>query len=228
MAEISADQWGSFQERINICPDCLSQNVLQHPASSPGRPWQPKKTGRVLLISEAPPASGGFWQVDSGDDLRKNLQVLLKLPSTNSHQSCLENFMAQGFFLLQTIKWPIAPRSNGEGRNFNQLGPAQKRTLIDHSATVHLKAEIDLLSPSRILAMGNAAWQACQTLSPTTLKDRIGGVRLAHQYHLEFLMPHGLIPLHVTLLPLKQNLRFPEQKGLIQDDFENFLKKLKT
>ncbi len=223
MPEISTDQWKSFQERINTCPICLSQILLQHPSSLPGRPWQPKNTGRVLLISEAPPASGGFWQVDSGDDLRKNLQIFLKIPSTNSHQSCLENFMAQGFFLLQTIKWPIAPRPNGKSRNFNQLGSAQQRNLIDHTATAHLKAEIEILDPSRIFAMGNAAWRACQVLSPITLKDKPNGVEMVRQQPLKFLRSQEAIPLHVTLLPLKQNLRFPEKKGFIRRDFEEFL-----
>ncbi len=223
MPEISTDQWKSLQERINTCPDCLSQNLLQHSACLPDRPWPPQKTGRTLLISEAPPASGGFWQVKIEDDLRKNLKVFLRLSLTNTQESCLENFMARGFFLLQTIKWPIAPRPNAKSLNFNQLGSAQQRTLINHTATTHLKAEIEILAPSRILAMGNAAWRACQILSPITLKDKPTGVEMVRQQPLKFLMSQETIPLHVTLLPLKQNLRFPEKKELIQKDFEEFL-----
>jgi uracil-DNA glycosylase len=97
---------------------------------------------------------------------------------------------------------------------------------MDHSATVHLKAEIELLSPSKILAMGNAAWRACQVISPITLQDKPGGVEMVRELPLKFLMPQGAIPLHVTLLPLKQNLRFPERAQFIQEDFAKFLKEL--
>jgi len=76
--------------------------------------------------------------------------------------------------------------------------------------------------------MGNAAWRACKMLSPTTLKDKNDGVRMVRPYHFEFLMPYGAIPLNVTLLPLKQNLRFPEQNQLIQEDFKNFMEMVKN
>jgi hypothetical protein len=128
-----------------------------HTTELPARPPAPTG-GELLFISEAPPPEGGFWAAPPvTDDLRRNLFSILQgkdvpLPNANAI-TCLTEFRSQGFFLLQTVKWPLCDSARG-------LRPAE-RNLIEHSIHAHLAFEVSTTRPCAIVAMGRVAAYAC-------------------------------------------------------------------
>lgn len=75
-------EWQALQRVIDTCPACRSDPGLVPRLPARSRPWNPSRSGRLLLISEAPPGSGGFWHLpdaraDEPDDLRAQLLQLL-------------------------------------------------------------------------------------------------------------------------------------------------------
>lgn len=214
--------WESVQNAINTCSICLNDCALIQVTPLPTRPSSPITSRRLLFISEAPPESGGFWQIKSHDNLRRNLLHLLglaglELPNQEDGQESLQSFLDANFLLLQAIKWPLKKKS------FNKLGPAEKRGVISHSVEAHLRHEVALVSPSGILAMGNAAWSACRSLSgaDNTLPD--AGVETVRSKDYEMKLQQTLVPLNVTFLPVDQNMNRSEQRGHILEDIAGFL-----
>lgn len=175
-----------------------------------------------------PPPAGGFWNLESKDDLRDNLLGLLReagltLPTNPDSKETMEAFLTGGFFLVQAMKWPFAKGKRKQRPNFNQVGPRVRRRLSDHTVSAHLRQEVAVIAPSGILAMGNAAWQACirLPLEETSLpQDGVETVRGA-DYQIRF--ANRAIPLNATLLPVGQNMRHYVKKGWIMEDFRNFL-----
>lgn len=144
-------KWHEIQEGINNCTDCRPA----HPESlsptyrQPARPPEPKRA-EILLISEAPPPQGGFWEKSSDDALRRNLCSII-LPQNNTATVMLDGFRARSLTLLQTLKWPFLETSTSE---------------IRHSATYHLAEEISFIEPREIIALGRVAGRALQILYP--------------------------------------------------------------
>jgi hypothetical protein len=163
---VSADgpQWHDVQRETNSCLECtiLGSSLMRNSQDVPVRPPQPVG-GELLFLSEAPPASGGFWVAPPGkDDLRKNLFGCLArsgvvLPSP-LEPDCLTRFASSGFSLLQTIKWPLRTSARS-------LRPSERR-LIEHSAKAHLTAEVNLVKPVAIVALGRVACFACAVIFP--------------------------------------------------------------
>jgi uracil-DNA glycosylase len=213
--------WRIIQDTINACIVCKDDRALFPVNPPPIRPWNPGLPGRLLFVSEAPPESGGFWHVESEDHLRRNILELLglaglRLPAKPYKQEALQNFLNANFFLIQTIKWPIQKGS------FNKLGPAEKRRLVEHSV-MHLEREIGLISPTGILAMGNAAWDACLKLNCGNHPLPDAGVETVRGKDYKIELKQGLVPLNVTFLPVNQNMNRSEQRSHILVDLAHFL-----
>jgi hypothetical protein len=128
-----------------------------HTTEPPARPPAPRG-GELLFISEAPPPGGGFWAAPPAkDDLRRSLFLILQdrsvpLPGANA-RDCLTEFCTRGFFLLQTVKWPLCDSAR-------RLGPSERK-LIEHSVEAHLASEVSVTRPCAIIAMGRVAAYAC-------------------------------------------------------------------
>lgn len=213
--------WEAIQYAIDNCA-CRLSPLFVHD-TLPRRPPAPSRQGFLLLISEAPPQSGGFWRSEVSDSLRSNILRLLqsnglKVPSNFDSQAAVDAFMSSGFFLLQSIKWPLA-----NGRSYNELSSRQGGVLIEHAALAHLRHEIDQLKPKGILAMGNAAWDACRRLSEGSALPR-GGVETVKRLALQDLilrLTDRQVPLNVMLLPTNYN--YNTQHEAVEDDFKGFL-----
>ncbi len=220
------DNWERVQSGNDACRTCRAESLFEH-GPPPARPPNPVRPGRLLFVAEAPPRAGGFWRDGVNDDLRKNLLTLLKkrglpVPSNFDSQQAIAAFLDGGFFLIHALKWPLAKGTRRTRPNFNQLGSQQQRKLIDHSTTAHLQHEINLIAPAGILAMGNAAWQACRRLNTQGgLPDEDLTNLRAGEYDLT--LADRSIPLNVAFLPVGQNLRDSERAKDIETDFRRFL-----
>lgn len=223
--------WCSIQESIQQCSTCLSEAAFVHVFPSDGRPPSPRQRGSLLLVSEAPPEVGGFWRLprpkQKPDDLRENVLELLQLyglPRVEAHiPRAFEVFLSRGFFLVQALKWPLARQANRRA-GFNQL-PRKTKALVVKHALGHFLAELTIVRPRGILAMGNAALEMCRCLDERGLMPQ-GGVeiaRLANSRQLEIRVEGGAIPVDVTLLPVDENMRKAKRAALIKDDFKHFL-----
>jgi len=193
---------------------------------TPARPWWPEHKGRLVLISEAPPMTGGFWQTDQYDDLRKHLFCILqglgrRFPSDLHGDPALRAFMGENLFLLQTVKWPFAKGRRKRRPSFNNLGPRTQEALIDHTMAGHLGPELALLEPTAVLAMGTAAWQACASLISGELRELPIGQARGKSFAMA--IEARSIPLDVALLPVDQNMRRGGEAALIRDDIAKFL-----
>ncbi len=228
MCEITEQDWGVVQTGINTCDECQSECLFEQVSPPPCRPWNPVHRGRLLFISEAPPVSGGFWQVGVKDNLRKNILELLRdhgllVPSDIYRWEALGVFLSGGFFLVQTLKWPLAQRKRKQRPGFNQLGPAQKRRLIIHSVSARLRYELELIAPRGILALGNAAWQACVKLSQHPLTSQSGKMETLRCGDYQVVLPNGSIPLNVTYLPVSKIMKDQKKAKAVREDIGRFL-----
>ncbi len=181
MSKRIGNEWEALQSNINTCKICLSESLFQQVNQPPARPWNPLRAGRLLFLSEYPPSQGGFWKVGVEDKLRKYLfEVLARhgysFPANVHSPEALHTFLSYAFFLIQTLKWPLR-----QGLSFNSLAPDEQQRLITHVAEAHLRREIELCAPQHIVALGNAAWQACAKLSAQSpLPSPEGGVKKLH------------------------------------------------
>jgi len=222
--------WESLQTSIDGCQTCKSEPLFEISSKFPCRPPNPKQADRVLLISEAPPLTGGFWCFDSEDRLRTNLVRILRELGLNifgeTPKELLQSFLSQNLFLLQALKWPFAEDSKGRRLNFNRVPARQQTRLISHGVAKHLSEEIRLLAPRGLLAMGNAALASCRSLAKAqTLPE--GGVETLRGADYELILPIGATPLNATFLPVDQNLRVSERAAAISADLEHFLRRMR-
>ena len=203
MDETSASlsrEWEVLQSGIDACScqnhSCFDVKTGQRAA----RPLPPTNRGGLLLLAEAPPPEGGFWNARADDDLRLNLLGMLTQGS-----DALAAFLNAGFSLVHTLKWPLVRRA-GKRLNYVRLKPKEKREMVEHAVT-HLRDEIRLLKPRAILAMGAAAWHASLRLTSHDHEypDRVEAARERPPHDYSLVLDHP-IPLHVTLLPVAQNV----------------------
>lgn len=211
-------KWENIQNDINTCP-CRTDTLFVQTTSIPVRPPSSFTGNPLLLISEAPPETGGFWNLSGDDSLRSNVLQLLRtkgLQIPANSKEALDSFIAGGLFLVQTLKWPLANR-----KTYNNLGPAQKRQLTEHAAARHLQSEMMALAPNGIYAMGNAAWDACRRLSVGAGLPEGGVETVRGMKDLFINLSHRKIPINVSILPTAYNFntRFP----MVLDDFTDFL-----
>jgi hypothetical protein len=180
-----------------------------------------------VLISEAPPLSGGFWKTGQYDDLRENLLCILQglglgFPGDFHTEAAIRVFIEHDLFLLQTVKWPLVKERHR--RSFNHLGRPNQDTLIEHTIAEHLGPELVSLAPKAVLAMGTAAWQACATYIPGQPRDvRISQVR---GQSFQAIIDSQTVPVDVTSLPVDQNMRRVEEAALIREEISNFMRRV--
>jgi hypothetical protein len=226
--------WKALQGAVDACPVCRADPAFNACLPQDARPWPPAVEGRLLLLSEAPPTVGGFWHLPTGehpeapDDLRGQLFRLLALRSPrfdcDPHtRGSLEAFFTARFFLLQTLKWPLAKPPGKRRATFNHLTKPTQQRLLGHTVLEHLKAEISVLKPRGVLAMGNAALGACRLLAAPGLLPKGGVQTLRTLYDLNFDISGVRTPLNVTFLPVDENMRKPLRAPLIEADVAKFL-----
>ena len=231
MSEMQQEEWNQIEANIDTCDRCKSEPLLDTKTIAPARPWNPAHHGRLLFISENPPITGGFWKTKSDDRLRQNILRLLKIPpSGNDHPATLELFLSHRnsiglqFFLIQTLKWPYAENLREEKKGYNQCRHSlSMRRLIEHTVSAHLGAEIGAICPIGILAMGNAAWDACRELSKNKSELPNGGIETVRGYPYTLHLASGSIALNVTHLPVGRNMNYPKRAREISQDFDVFL-----
>ncbi len=209
--------WQNLQASIDACPVCHSMTCFTGTrARPPARPLPPIRSGGMLLIAEAPPPDGGFWNPEADDDLRRILLGLLPQGS-----EALMLFVAAGFSLIHTFKWPLG-KADGTRTNYN--GSRQQKQALMHTLT-HLADEIRALKPVGILAMGNAAWHAAVALTEGTdeypLKVQTAQSRKPQDYRIGLTQ----IPLNVTLLPVSRNMMQRGKREAIVNDVREFGKR---
>jgi hypothetical protein len=187
-------------------------------------------------MSEAPPESGGFWHLpdqdaSEPDDLRAQILQLLAprglvLEAGPHDVAALRAFMASGLFLVQALKWPLAKREGKKRRSFNHLPRPDQKRLIRHSASAHLRGELLAIAPQAILAMGNAALEACRAVSERPDSIPAGGVteiRKSNGLGAGVVLQGQPIPLDATFLPVDENMRKATRRDLIKADIAAFL-----
>jgi len=228
MSENPRLTWNSVQARIDACAVCRADRSFETAEPRPCRPPDPKKAGRLLFVSEAPPITGGFWCVQSGDVLRKNLFDLLgkNIPRSNSSsQSILAGFLEANFFLIQAFKWSFAKDESGERLNFNKIGTKKQRALIDHAVLSHVRDEMLLIAPKGILAMGNAALEICRRVSEKPFGLPSGRVEALREGDYDIVIANRKVPTNVTYLPVGRNMRNVQRAQRIRSDIEHFLRR---
>lgn len=226
MQEITDEKWQLIQHGIDQCRTCLNESLFD-PSRPPARPWNPVCRGRLLLIAEAPPPNGGFWQSDTHDDLRNNLLGFL-LPADQA----LDLFLSRNFFLVHAIKWPFTVK-NGENRySFNSIPrPTDKTKVARHSAKAHLVEEVVAIAPRGILAMGNAATRVCAELSDTPTDLNTAGVetlRVRASQDYQITIQRTRIPVNVTTLPVARTMRSWHHVQEFQKDVLAFMARVGT
>ena len=228
MPEVQREEWDQIEAAIDACNRCKLEPLFDTKIIIPARPWNPIHHGRLLFISENPPITGGFWEKKSDDGLRKNILQLLKIPhSGNDDLATLESFLSHrtsgGFqvFLIQTLKWPYAENLRQQKKGYNQCRRSRgMQQLIEHTV---LGAEIAAIRPIGILAMGNAAWDACRELSLNKFELPNGGIESVRGKPYTLEVASGLIALNATHLPVGRNMNYPKRAREISQDFEVFL-----
>jgi uracil-DNA glycosylase len=231
MSEIKREEWNQIETNTDACDRCKSEPLFDSETITPARPWNPVHHGRLLFISENPPITGGFWENKSDDGLRQNIIRLLKIPHNgNDHHAALESFLSHQnsiglqFFLIQTLKWPYAKNLRQEKKGYNQYRHSTRmRRLIEHTVSAHLGVEIGTICPIGILAMGNAAWDACRELSKNKSDLPNGGIETVRGCPYTLQLASGSIALNVTHLPVGRNMNYPKRAREIRQDIEDFL-----
>ena len=224
---LTTDAWAAAQQRCDECAGCRVNRLLVTTGQRPARPWWPECLGRIVLISEAPPSSGGFWETGQYDDLRENLVCILqglglRFPSDFRGEAAIRAFMGHNLFLLQTVKWPFVKDKNR--RSFNHLGRRNQDAPIEHTIAEHLGKELRLLAPRAVLAMGTAAAQACATY----VRGHARGLRIGQLrgQSFEAIIDDRLVPLDVTSPPVDQNMRRVEEAAVIRDEILKFMRRV--
>jgi len=62
METLNEEAWAAVQRGCDDCLVCRRDPALDTKGAVPSRPWWPECQGRFLLVSEAPPLTGGFWR----------------------------------------------------------------------------------------------------------------------------------------------------------------------
>ncbi len=134
---------------------------------------EPVRPVELVFVGWNPPRPfAGFWSTDCPDNLRRELHRILKaLGCSNVDDSegvFLEEFRrARRFFFLHSVKCWTEAKYPGFGRGAK---PEERRDvgepLLAACAQVHLGEELDSLSPRRVCALGELAYEALRCLYP--------------------------------------------------------------
>jgi hypothetical protein len=128
------------------------------------------------------------------------------------------------FFSYKLLKWPYAENLRQKKKGYNQCRRSfSMRRIIEHTVSVHLRVEISTLRPVGILAMGNAAWDACRELSINKSELPNGGIETVRGCPYTLQLASGSIVLNVTHLPIGRNMTYPNRAREIKKDLEDLL-----
>ena len=145
------ESWGAVQTRIDICRVCETARVphLRVPPARKRHPkFEPPVPTEILFVSVAPPAGGDyFWDEErKSDALRYGLFKALR--GIGHAITTCEEFWSVHYYLVPGVKCP----SEREGGNDHHPS-AKARENCSH----HLRSEILVVQPERILALGRLA-----------------------------------------------------------------------
>lgn len=205
---------------LDSCDACRDEAYALPTVATPGRPHVAPRESCVLFVGEAPPRDGGFWTPGNGDGLRERLLPLLPGWADELDWDSIDGlnwFVDSGYFFVQAMKWPLK-------QSYSLQDQASARAL-EHALASHLEAELALIDPRCIVALGGAAWDACTALSERHGLRLVEPLRVdkGRTRHHVFMPAKGRsLPLHVTRLPGKQNHRF-KWSPVIRHDIEVFL-----
>lgn len=168
--------WARLQDELNQCTECrgLGAGLIFEAEPGPTRPPEPPKES-LLFVSEAPTPKGGFWSGPS-DALHDSLRQILAGSDAELAGEWLSEFVGQGFFLVQSVKWPLRKSARTLTRD--------ERRLIEHSALCHTASKRCSARKGRVLRRGTAvprqrlwlrAEHAARSSSRASLSSRIPG-----------------------------------------------------
>ncbi|MFC1680345.1 uracil-DNA glycosylase family protein [Pseudomonadota bacterium] len=149
-------------ESINNCSLCEGQSEAIYPfGKAIGLSYvQPVPPVSILFLAESPPHRGFFYE-DGESQFRRRLFDLINLSGLGTVES-ISDFNQHKFYMADAIncRW-----------NKNIRSKRNVKKIVSNCAE-HLSAQIDLLKPERILAMGKTAQDALE-LTATTHKPRL-------------------------------------------------------
>jgi hypothetical protein len=134
-------------------------------------------TVRLLFIGWNPPRPfGGFWSLDSTDNLRTELhRILLTLNQIKAREpgdNFLKEFLNTGYFFIHAVKCWTAAKYPGFGREAKR---ADRRLigepLLHACVETHLREELRQLAPEKVCALGELAYCALRHLFPRLDED---------------------------------------------------------
>lgn len=147
----SEENWQKVQQLIWVCDKCESNSRIEcHLRQQTAPPcFRPV---RLLVIGVAPPFRQGqitkSVASSATNDPRDNLRIFVEQSLGKSWPDLLD----RGFFFLHSVKCAIVPDDAGF------QNPPHK--VVDLCASAHLSAEIHILHPAIILALGGTARRA--------------------------------------------------------------------
>lgn len=143
--------WNEIEGEIKRCTKCTGKGFYDVKCPDDRIPTTKPQNVKLLFVSEAPPLNTRyyFFNENSNDRLRNSVLELLQ-GDLGYQISSLPDFLAEGFYLLPTVKCPTAK----EGRN-----SAPAKSVIKLCAESHLKREIEYIMPDGVCLLGRTALQ---------------------------------------------------------------------
>ena len=143
--------WNEIEGKIKRCTKCTEKGFYEVKCPDDRIPTTKPQNVKLLFVSEAPPLNARyyFFNENSNDRLRNSVLELLQ-GDLGYQISSLPDFLAEGFYLLPTVKCPTAK----EGRN-----SAPAKSVIKLCAESHLKREIEYIMPDGVCLLGRTALQ---------------------------------------------------------------------
>ena len=143
--------WNEIEDETKRCKKCKEEGVYGVKCPDERVPVSEPRHVKLLFVSEAPPLNTRyyFFNENSNDRLRNSVLELLQ-GDLGYQISSLPDFIADGFYLLPTVKCPTAK----EGRN-----SAPAKSVIKLCSESHLKREIEYIMPDGVCLLGRTALQ---------------------------------------------------------------------
>ena len=143
--------WNEIEGEIKQCTKCTEKCFYEVKCPDDRIPTTKPQNVKLLFVSEVPPLNTRyyFFNENSNDRLRNSVLELLQ-GDLGYQISSLPDFIAEGFYLLPTVKCPTAK----EGRN-----SAPAKSVIKLCAESHLKREIEYIMPDGVCLLGRTALQ---------------------------------------------------------------------
>jgi hypothetical protein len=125
---------------------------------------QPSGPSRIVFIGWNPPKPfGGFWSLDTEDNLRSTLHEILfkigRIEASQPNATFLDEFISNGFFFLHAVKCWTKTKYPGFGRNASKEERDKVGLpLLRACADTHLHTELEQLRPAKVCALGQVPY----------------------------------------------------------------------